>query len=273
LDAVPGSAFDPGLTVDPGMAVDLRRSEVSGQITLLMVSAASIGFLHTLLGPDHYLPFIMMGRARNWSRIKIFWITAGCGVGHVGSSVVLGIIGIALGIGVTRLQAFESIRGNLAAWVLIAFGLVYFVWGLRRAIRNKPHEHRHLHLGGIAHSHSHVHTDDHAHVHDGQASDGQVRKGQAPSITPWVLFTIFVLGPCEPLIPLLMYPAARTNAAGVAMVAGVFAVATIGTMLGVVMLSSFGINLLPTAKIERYTHAIAGATILCCGAAIQFLGL
>jgi len=236
---------------------------LSNQVTLLLVSAASIGFFHTLLGPDHYLPFIMMGRARNWSRPKTFWITAACGVGHVGSSVVLGTIGIALGIGIMKLQVFESFRGNLAAWVLIAFGLVYFVWGLRRAIRNKPHEHKHLHLGGLEHAHTHVHTDDHTHVHDSQPAN----------ITPWVLFTIFVLGPCEPLIPLLMYPAAKTSITGVIMVAVVFSIATIGTMLSIVLLSSYGISLLPMAKVERYTHAIAGATILACGAAIQFLGL
>jgi len=176
---------------------------------------------------------------------------------------VLGTIGIALGIGITRLEIFESVRGNLAAWVLIAFGLVYFAWGLRQAIRNKPHEHHHLHLGGVKHSHSHVHTDEHAHVHDQQAK----------SITPWVLFTIFVLGPCEPLIPLLMYPAAETSLGGIVLVAAVFSVATIGTMLAVVMLASHGISFLPMAKLERYTHAIAGATIFACGAAIQFLGL
>ena len=237
---------------------------MSHQLTLLAVSAASIGFFHTLLGPDHYLPFIMMGRARQWSRAKTFWVTAICGIGHVGGSIVLGTIGIALGIGITRLEIFESVRGSLAAWVLIAFGLVYFAWGLRRAIRNKPHEHHHLHDGGLKHTHTHVHTDDHTHVHDTQP---------AKSITPWVLFTIFVLGPCEPLIPLLMYPAAKTSLSGVILVAAVFAVATIGTMLGVVILSSYGIRLLPMAKVERYTHAIAGATIFGCGAAIQFLGL
>jgi ABC-type nickel/cobalt efflux system permease component RcnA len=134
---------------------------------------------------------------------------------------------------------------------------------LRRAIRNKPHEHHHLHDDGLTHSHSHVHIDDHAHVHDQKAK----------SITPWVLFTIFVLGPCEPLIPLLMYPAAKTSLGGIILVAAVFGVVTIGTMLSVVMLASYGISFLPLARVERYTHAIAGATIFVCGAAIQFLGL
>jgi nickel/cobalt exporter len=48
---------------------------------------------------------------------------------------------------------------------------------------------------------------------------------------------------------------------------------TILTMLSIVLVTLFGINLIPTAKLERYTHAIAGATLLLCGIFIQFLGL
>ncbi len=35
---------------------------MSSEITLLAITAASIGFFHTLFGPDHYLPFIMMSK-------------------------------------------------------------------------------------------------------------------------------------------------------------------------------------------------------------------
>jgi nickel/cobalt exporter len=237
---------------------------VSNEITILTITAASLGFFHTLLGPDHYLPFIVMGRARKWSLAKTASITAVCGVGHIAGSVLLGMVGIAVGIGVTRLEALESVRGNIAAWLLIGFGLVYFAWGLRRAIKNRPHEHRHFHAGGIAHIHEHTHTKEHAHAHE--------EEGKA-SITPWVLFTIFVLGPCEPLIPLLMYPAAKSSVSGVALVAGVFGGVTVATMMAVVMVSTLGISRLPMKPIERYSHAIAGATIALSGLAIQFLGL
>ena len=44
-------------------------------IGLLVLTAASIGFVHTLLGPDHYLPFVAMGAARRWSTRKTLWIT------------------------------------------------------------------------------------------------------------------------------------------------------------------------------------------------------
>ena len=39
---------------------------VSGELSALCVTAASIGFLHTLFGPDHYLPFIVMAKAKGW---------------------------------------------------------------------------------------------------------------------------------------------------------------------------------------------------------------
>ncbi len=92
-----------------------------------MLTAGSIGFIHTVIGPDHYLPFIMMGRARKWSAVKTAFITFFCGLGHILSFVVLGLIGITLGIGVMKLEAMEVFRGNIAAWALIAFGFTYFV--------------------------------------------------------------------------------------------------------------------------------------------------
>jgi sulfite exporter TauE/SafE len=237
---------------------------VSRDLLVLVATAASIGFFHTLIGPDHYLPFVVMARSRNWSRLKTAWITTLCGVGHVLSSVVLGGIGIAFGIAVTKLEIVESFRGNIAAWALIAFGLVYSIWGLRRAIKRRPHAHLHIHGETSTHEHTHTHEGEHTHIHE-QA--GNV------SLTPWVLFTIFILGPCEPLIPILMYPAAKSSVFGVVMVAGTFGVITILTMLTVVLIASTGLQLVPMGRMERYSHALAGAAIFLSGMAIQFLGL
>src|SRR4030042_1213909 len=234
------------------------------ELKLLIVTAASLGFFHTIAGPDHYLPFIMMAWARKWSLRKTSLITFLCGLGHIASSVVLGLIGVAFGLAVNKLELFESTRGSIAAWLLIAFGLVYMVWGIRRAFRKKPHSHSHIHLETGQHIHSHSHNDEHVHIHKEKSS---------VSITPWVLFTIFVFGPCEPLIPILMYPAAKNSLFGMIVVTLVFSTATIGTMLGVVMLARAGVSFVKFSYLQRFTHAIAGATICLCGLAIQFLGL
>lgn len=232
-------------------------------VAILCWTAATIGLVHTLIGPDHYLPFIVMNRARKWSSTKTAWITFACGLGHVLSSVVLGLIGIACGIAVMKLEAFEAFRGNLAAWALIGFGFAYMGWGIQCGVRNRPHTHLHLKDQG-APAHSHQHEGGHTHPHE---------PAQKANITPWVLFTIFVLGPCEPLIPLLMYPAARHSVAGTVLVATVFSVVTICTMLAIVMAASWGISFARLGKLERWTHALAGGAICVSGLAIQFLGL
>jgi len=237
---------------------------MTAELNALIITAATIGFFHTILGPDHYLPFVMMSWARKWSGVKTTLITVLCGLGHIGSSVVLGLVGVSVGIAVNKLEFVESFRGNLAAWLLIAFGLVYFVWGLRRAYRSWPHEHSHTHTSEAAHTHTHSHQGEHTHVHNDKTGK---------SIAPWALFVIFVFGPCEPLIPVLMYPAAQKSFFGLVVVAGVFGVVTISTMLGVVLLARAGVSFVPLTRLQRFTHAIAGATILLCGLAIQFLGL
>ncbi|TET39375.1 MAG: hypothetical protein E3J72_00675 [Planctomycetota bacterium] len=232
------------------------------EITALAITAASIGFLHTLLGPDHYIPFIVMAKARDWGKLKTLVITSLCGMGHILSSVVLGFIGIGIGIALGRLEAFEGTRGGLAGWALTAFGFAYLVWGIHRAIKNKPHKHLHVHSDNTAHEHDHSHTEEHAHVHE--------EKDRKISLTPWILFTIFVLGPCEPLIPILMFPAAKSSVSGLVFITAVFGVTTLATMLTVVMLTSFGLSFISMKKMERYAHALAGFAIFACGLAIQF---
>jgi len=238
---------------------------MSHELALLAATAAGIGFLHALLGPDHYLPFVLMGRAGRWSRAKTLTITFFCGVGHVGSSLLLAAGGVALGVAVGRLQVLEGLRGQVAVWALIAFGLLYFVWGLRRAARHRPHTHPHLHGDGVVHAHEHTHEGEHLHVHE----PGE----RVPRMTPWVLFTVFLFGPCEPLIPLVLVPAAERSAAGVALVAAVFSVATLATMLAAVAVLEAGVERLPLGRLERYTHALAGAALALCGVALQVFRL
>lgn len=235
---------------------------MSQELYILLGTAATIGFVHTLMGPDHYLPFVALSRARGWSTRRTIWITVGCGAAHVAGSIVLGMVGIAAGITLSRLSFVESARGEIAAWLLIAFGLVYGTWGVVRVARNRPHTHIHVHVDGTRHVHEHTHASEHAHVHDKPDK----------SLTAWTLFVVFVLGPCEPLIPLLMFPAAAENPSAIALVAAVFGVVTIVTMAAVVLVSIRGLALIPPIKMGRYNHAVAGTVILLCGVAIH-LGL
>lgn len=216
---------------------------MTNELIILLWSAASIGFVHTILGPDHYLPFIMIGKARNWSLSRTLGLTALCGIGHVLSSVIIGIIGIFIGIQLQKLTWFEGFRGNLAAWGLIAFGLLYAVWGLRYYFKHKQK---------IKFSEAH---EPHS------------------SATPWMLFIIFLLGPCEPLIPLLMYPAAHQSTFALVGVTTVFSIVTISTMLIAVWAASLGLSQINMKKLQPLSHFMAGIIIFLSGISIQFLGL
>ncbi len=241
------------------------------ELSVLCGTAVTVGFVHTFLGPDHYIPFVAMSRAGRWSQSKTLAVTLICGLAHVLSSVLLGVIGIAAGIAVLRLESIESHRGDLAGWLFIGFGAAYSVWGLRRALRSRPHAHIHAHADGTVHAHAHTHDTEHLHVHAAQPSRRTSPKGPASATTlsPWMLFTIFGFGPCEPLIPILMYPAATGSLWNLVIVTVVFAVATLTTMTVMVIIGQRAIAAVPLGRLERYSHALAGLALVLCGAAIQ----
>jgi len=151
------------------------------EIKLLLISAATLGVIHTLLGPDHYLPFIAMGRARKWTQTRTMWITFISGVGHVMGSVVLGMIGIAMGIGVSRLESIEANRAGIVGWMLIVFGVLYSAYGIIKYVKKGAHVHLPAFMRPKSIRHDHLHLED----------AGKENK-DAGSLTPWILFLIIM---------------------------------------------------------------------------------
>ena len=73
------------------------------EILILAGTAATIAFVHTVLGPDHYLPFVAMAKARGWNLRRTMVVTLWCGAGHLVGSVIIGLFGIFLGSAVANL--------------------------------------------------------------------------------------------------------------------------------------------------------------------------
>jgi sulfite exporter TauE/SafE len=231
---------------------------MSTEMQLLLTAAISIAFIHTITGPDHYLPFIALSKARGWSLGRtIFW-TMLCGAGHVWSSVLLGLGGAAIGWSLSKVSWLENVRGGIAGWVMLSFGLLYGIWGLYRAYKNNPH--KHFDLG----DNNDIYVYEHKHGNTVASRDRH-------KVTPWVMFIIFLLGPCEPMIPLLYFPAAKNSWEGMLILISVYTVFTLLTMLMMVTLGFYGISFLKTEKLERYMHALGGLTIFICGAGMVFL--
>jgi hypothetical protein len=133
---------------------------VSQTTLALTLAAATVGALHTI-APDHWVPFAALARANRWSARRTAQTTILCGFGHVTVSALLAIFAAFTGLRV--LEKFGAQLERQATYLLIAFGFVYLIYGLRK------HAHRHWHQ----------------------------------PLTTWSLFLLFCADPCVAVMPLV----------------------------------------------------------------------
>jgi nickel/cobalt transporter (NicO) family protein len=208
---------------------------------VLALAAITVGSLHTI-APDHWVPFAALARAQGWSRGRTARITAACGFGHVTVSVVLGVLALFFGLEMLHIigQRMEAVAGLL----LIGFGLVYAVLGLRRAAGTRLHGHHHHHYD---------------HVHE------------PSTMTPWALFLLFSADPCVAVIPIL-FAAAPLGPGRTTLVVGAYELATIGTMVALVLPASAMAKRITGRWATRYGDAVAGAVIASVGLLVTAIG-
>ena len=226
----------------------------------LSLTALALGTGHTLVGLDHAIPFVAMGKSRDWSLGRTLHITFWCGLGHVLGLVLIGLGVILLGWGLDDAIAFEVNRGDWAGYGLVTLGIATILHGMRRCRSAHTHTHEHTHSNGLSHSHAHSHGEDHSHAHP------QV------SWPAFSLFVIFLLGPCEVLIPVLMVPAAAFGALPAAVVTLSLAVATIATMMLMVWALMRGVDILPSKWITIHSQWLTGGSIVATGGAVLLAG-
>jgi nickel/cobalt exporter len=214
---------------------------------MLMFAAATVGSLHSL-APDHWAPFAALARSRRWSAGHTARLTILCGFGHVTVSALLGLIG--LFVGLEAVHAFGSKLENHAIFLLIAFGVVYMIWGLRRSFARDP-------LAVMHHgSHHHPHGEN-AHDH---------------GLTEWSLFLLFSADPCVAVIPMIMAASVGGWPAVISVVI-TYELATIAAMVALVLVARAGANTLRFAWFDRYGDAVAGAFIVTVGTVLSIVGV
>jgi nickel/cobalt transporter (NicO) family protein len=216
-------------------------------------AAAGIGAFHTL-APDHWVPFAALARAERWSTKRTALVTVLCGLGHVTVSVVLGLCGVIFGLGL--LQSFGRRLEGVAGFLLIAFGVAYGLWGLHRSVQAQWHHHSgtvpHWHIGHHGHAHRH-----------GPAGAGPM--------TPLALFALFSADPCVAVIP-LMFAAAPLGWTSTLVVVTAYEVATIATMVMLVLPARAAASAVRSIWADRYGDALAGGVIAVVGAVVVGMG-
>ena len=231
---------------------------MAAELNILLATAATIACLHTLAGPDHYIPFIALSKSRSWTLQKTLLWTTLCGTGHVLSSVLLGLIGAAIGYSMNWIGWIESFRGDIAGWMIIGFGVVYTLYGLYFMRKNRLHKHFET-------------TGEQVFVFEHRDNETMVPHERHP-VTPWVMFLIFVLGPCEPMIPLLFYPAAQDDPINMGILVLIYTLITLLVMTAMVLLGYFGIDLIRINNLEKKLPVLSGLAILICGIGMVFMG-
>lgn len=209
-------------------------------MTVLFFSTLSIAFLHAL-APDHWMPFAAIGRAQKWPKTKLLWVTFISGLGHVGISILFSILGILLGFSLAGLKSLEGNRGEIVLWLLIGFGIAYMLWGIKRAKIRKQ-------------------------------KDLSEEELKSKTIAMWTIFAVVVLGPCEPLVP-LVFLGYNYGWPGVVTVSIAFSIVTILMMLLQTLLVFMGIRLIKSDSLERYCHAFAGLIIALTGVFVMVTGI
>ena len=62
-----------------------------------IIGAAIVGMLH-MSAPDHWLTLCVLARNKKWAPKKLFGISFMTAIGHVGLSVVMGLVVVIIGL-------------------------------------------------------------------------------------------------------------------------------------------------------------------------------
>ena len=226
---------------------------MTGLTPALVVAALTLGSVHTL-APDHWMPFAALARGEGWSARRTAGITALCGLGHVTVSVLLGVVSVFLGL--ELLQTLGRGLERVAGVLLIAFGVVYGLWGLHRAVQSRWHDHGHGHTNWhCGHPHAHAHADAHG-----------------ARLTPWMLFLVFCADPCVAVIP-LMFAAAPLGWGSTMAVVAAYELSTVGTRVALVLPARAVATAVRSTWADRYGDALAGGVIAGVGLAVVSFAL
>ncbi len=234
-------------------------------VQLLAVSAVSTAVFHMLV-PDHWLPFVLIGRARTWSPAHTAVVSGVSATIHVTLSVALGLLTLFVGREISEWigHGLERASGIL----LVVFGLAYAAWAWRKR--------GHFHPGGAL-----VHREAEAEPCDGQegtdasghlhyhADDAWIRGEGAKG--DFALAFIVGINPCVLLLPLLL-AVADHGARAVAIVTAAYAVPTVLLMLGLSVVGVVATRMLPVPAIARHMEAFSGVLIAVTGAVFLLLG-
>ncbi|MEI6467131.1 MAG: hypothetical protein WCQ89_20565 [Verrucomicrobiota bacterium] len=219
-------------------------------LTTVAVTGFTVAFFHAAI-PTHWLPFVLVARARNWSRTKTLLITVFAGLGHIALTSLLGLAIAWFGFQLEEKVAWFS---WLATGLLLAIAAFY---GWRQWTG-----------GGICHHHppgGHHHADEHCGEEQEHSHWQEELKG-SPLVShhagEWAaisgLFIMLTLSPCEGFLPVYL-SGVQFGWTGFFVLSVILAVGTLAGMLLFTWLALIGFDRFHLKTFERYEAGLLGA--------------
>jgi nickel/cobalt exporter len=246
----------------------------STSVPLLLIAAATVGFLHSIL-PDHWVPLAVVARTQRWTLIRTARVSLLASIGHVLTSIVLG--GIIALVGLQFRKTFETQQGHIVGVVLVLTGIGFALWSLTGHGGHShdhgvahPHDHgehdarTHLddHSHSHVHGHDHEHGDDHAHDHRPETSQSKMR-GMAGILVPFGA----AASPDLTILPIFL----AASAVGIGTVIGVltaFSLVTLVTFVGLTVAATLAGYQVKGEWLENHGNSITAAVLIVIGAAV-----
>jgi hypothetical protein len=214
----------------------------------ILATGFAVAFLHGAL-PNHWLPFVLVGRRQGWGGRKTLAITAGAGLCHAAITMLLGLLLVGAGMAVS--DRLGPVLPYVAGAILIALGLYY----LARNGRGGGHLHLPF-LGRLAPVHG---------------PEGEII---APALSDRSavlgLIALLALSPCEAFLPVYL-SGLRYGWAGFAVLSLVLTAAAVASMTGLTGLSLAGARRLGLKSTERYEGAVLGLALVLLGVLVILL--
>lgn len=202
---------------------------------ILALSAAFVGFVHSL-APGHWLPVVLMVKARRWSLNQAALGALVAASGHIFVSLSLGVLASIIGKSFFSHHLHEV--EEYAGWVLVTFGVCYALYSHFR------------------------HRQCHGHEHHGPVP----RAGTAPYV---FLFSLG-LSPCFAVLPIFA-TAVGLGTASLLFSMASFSVGVIAAFLGGSLLVSKGLVRLDHPVLEHHGDLITGLGVSAMGVILLFI--
>jgi len=217
----------------------------------LLGGAVLLSFLHGLI-PSHWVPFVVLGRDRKWTRGRTVFATLLGGVAHLSSTVLIGVLIGALGYALTNW--YEAVMRWLGPAILACIGGWIFLRGHRC--------HHHLHAGEEPAGHDHDH--DHQPTADATCTCGHDHFDGHDVAALGALCAMMFVSPCLEL-EFYYLAAARRGWLGIASVSVVYMIVTVGVMMTMVALATKGLEQLRWAFLTRHERHLSGGLLVLLG--------